>query len=86
MVGNGVRADAVLGRGFAVITAVAPTSGQRTLIEQRHAVLHYAEPGSALADWLHRGRATAAIVRPDQTVMAAGADLTALCAVLPEFG
>jgi 3-(3-hydroxy-phenyl)propionate hydroxylase len=30
--------------------------------------------------WLRRGRATAAIVRPDRTVMRTGRDVAALCA------
>ncbi len=83
---SGTRLDAVVGKGFSVITAVSPTSAQRDLIERRHAVLHYAEPGTALAEWLHRGRARAAIVRPDFTVLRAGGDLSQLCDSLPAFG
>jgi hypothetical protein len=37
-------------------------------------------PGSVLETWLRRGRTTAAIVRPDRTVMRAGHDVAALCA------
>jgi 2-polyprenyl-6-methoxyphenol hydroxylase-like FAD-dependent oxidoreductase len=35
------------------------------------------------ARWLCRGRSSAAIVRPDATVLRAGCDLSALCAALP---
>ena len=63
-----------------------PTGAQKDLIEHRNAVLHYAEPGTALAEWLRRGRARAAIVRPDFTVLRAGEDLSELCASLPSFG
>ncbi len=38
-----------------------------------------------LAVWLHGGGATAAIVRPDGTVMRAGNDLGALSAAMPRF-
>jgi 3-(3-hydroxy-phenyl)propionate hydroxylase len=48
--------------------------------------VHYAEPGSALADWLAAGSASAAVVRPDFTVLRSGRDLSALCAALPGFG
>jgi hypothetical protein len=39
--------------------------------------------GSELAQWLRRGRASAALARPDRTVMQAGRDLAALCGALP---
>jgi 3-(3-hydroxy-phenyl)propionate hydroxylase len=77
------RLDAELGNGFAVLTRTAPSPVERALIAQRGAVLHVVAPGGELSEWLRRGRATAAIVRPDRTVMAAGRDLGALCAALP---
>lgn len=82
---TGGRLDAVAGTGFAVITAVQPTAHQRDLIEGRHAVVHYAGPGTPLGDWLRDGKATAAIVRPDFTVLAAGDDLSELCGLLPRW-
>lgn len=85
VIANGERLDSELGTGFAVITAVAPTAEQRELIEQRHAVVHHAGPGTELAGWLDSGRARAAIVRPDFTVLRAGRDLSALCEALPAF-
>lgn len=81
---TGARLDAVIGNGFSVVTAVEPTAQQRQLLERRHAVVHYAAPGTPLADWLHSGKAKAAIVRPDFTVFSAG-DLSELCARLPSF-
>lgn len=86
VVRDGVRFDAVSGRGFCVVTATKPTAEQTALIERRHAVAHYAEPGSPLGDWLVSGSAGAAIVRPDFTVMRSGSDLSQLCASLPAFG
>jgi 3-(3-hydroxy-phenyl)propionate hydroxylase len=55
------------------------------LLDERGATLHIAEPGSELAVWLRRGRVTAAIIRPDHTVMCASRDLSALCAAMPAF-
>jgi 3-(3-hydroxy-phenyl)propionate hydroxylase len=75
----------VLGDGFALITTVRPYAFQRALLEEHGAVVHIAEPGRELAHWLRRGRATAAIVRPDRTVMRAGRNLSELCALLPRF-
>jgi 3-(3-hydroxy-phenyl)propionate hydroxylase len=78
------RLDATLGNGFAIVTTVTPGPAERALVEQRGAVIHFAAPGTELAVWLHRGRASAAIVRPDRTVMRAGRALSALCDALPK--
>ena len=78
------RLDSILGDGFAVVTAVAPTRVEYALAEQRGAVIYFAAPGSELAQWLRRGRASAAIVRPDRTVMCAGRALDKLCDALPQ--
>lgn len=82
---DGIRLDAVLGNGFAMVTTKRPLAFQCALLEERGAVVHIAELGSELAHWLRRGRATAAIIRPDRTVMCAGRDLNALCAAVPRF-
>jgi 3-(3-hydroxy-phenyl)propionate hydroxylase len=82
---NGTRLDAELGDGFALVTTVRPHAFQCALLEEHGAVLHIAEPGSELARWLHRGHATAAIIRPDRTVMCAGRNLWKLCVATPEF-
>ncbi len=83
--GNGNRLDDELGAAFALITAAPLTAMDTARIEQRGARVHVAEPGGALADWLHRGRASAALVRPDRTVLRAGSDVSALCDALPAF-
>jgi 3-(3-hydroxy-phenyl)propionate hydroxylase len=82
---GGERLDTVLGNGFALVTTVRPHAFQCAELEEHGAVVHIAEPGSELARWLRRGRATAAIIRPDRTVMCAGRNLIALYAAVPQF-
>ena len=82
---GGDRLDSLSGTGFCLVTAVAPTAEQVRSIRQRNAVVHYAAPGSSLAHWLARSGVSAAIVRPDFTVMDAG-DLPAVCESLPVLG
>jgi 3-(3-hydroxy-phenyl)propionate hydroxylase len=82
---GGERLDATLGNGFALVTTSRPHAFQRTQLDERGAVVHVAEPGGELERWLRRGRATAAIIRPDRTVMLAGRDPSKLCSAMPEF-
>ena len=81
---DGERLDAVLGDGFALVTTRRPHAHQQAQLEHRGAALHVAAPGDELERWLRRGRATAAVIRPDRTVMCAGRNLTALCEVVPQ--
>ena len=82
---NGNHLDTELWTGFALITTTPLSSSERVLLEERGAIVHTAEPGSELADWLRRGHATAAIVRPDRTVMRASRNARALCEAMPVF-
>ncbi len=77
---DGRRLDDALGTGFALITTGRPSPDDEASLRRRGVVVLDAEPGSALRAWLHRGRATAALVRPDRTVARAGHDVAALCA------
>jgi 3-(3-hydroxy-phenyl)propionate hydroxylase len=63
---DGRRFDEVAGGRFAVVTRAAPTAAVRAEAERHAAVLVTAGPGD-LGHWL--GRATAAVVRPDGTVL-----------------
>lgn len=83
---DGRLLDEVLGTGFAVITTQEPSDSDRAEAQRRGAVVYLAGSGSELASWLRTGRATAAILRPDHTVMAAGDDLSRLCSAVPSFG
>ena len=69
---DGRRFDDVAAGRFAVVTSDAPSPSQRADIDRCGAVLVPVRPGSALHRWLRRGRATAAVVRPDGTVLRAG--------------
>lgn len=82
---GGERLDAVFGNGFALVTTARLYPFQRALLEEHGAVVHIVEPGSELARWLRRWRATAAIIRPDRTVMCAGRDVRKVCSAMPEF-
>jgi 3-(3-hydroxy-phenyl)propionate hydroxylase len=85
VVAGGERLDTVLGNGFSMVTTVRPHAFQRAMLEECGAVIHVAERGGDLERWLRRGRATAAIVRPDRTVMRAGRNLNALREAVPQF-
>ena len=79
------RFDEVVGPRFAVVTS-APLSGQqRDELTRRGAVVVAVEPGTELARWLRRGHASAAVVRPDGTVMYARRDVTETRRPLPVF-
>lgn len=80
---SGQRLDALLGNWFAVITTGALTDADRAVVQRHRAASYTAEPGSELAAWLQSGRAAAAIVRPDHTVMRAGHNVAELCQALP---
>jgi 3-(3-hydroxy-phenyl)propionate hydroxylase len=81
---DGRRLDAWLGHGFAIVTAGPVAQSDAMLAAGRGAVVVTAEAGSELARWLHRGRAAAAVIRPDRTVMATGS-VGAMCAAVPSF-
>ena len=82
---DGRRLDESLGTGFALISAVPVSAEQRARLEQLGATLHIAGAGTDLAEWLRSGHATAAVVRPDRTVMRAGRHVNELCDAVPSF-
>ncbi|MGA5544929.1 bifunctional 3-(3-hydroxy-phenyl)propionate/3-hydroxycinnamic acid hydroxylase [Mycobacterium sp. NPDC051198] len=85
IVAGGGRLDAVLGNHFALITTTEPLAVRRAQLEARGVVIHIAESDSDLAHWLRRGRASAAVLRPDRTVMCAGRDVELLSAAIPAY-
>jgi 3-(3-hydroxy-phenyl)propionate hydroxylase len=86
LVPSGVRLDSVIAGRFGLITSVPLTQTQQRELDRRNAVTITTPPGSELAEWLARGHATAAIVRPDGIVMQAGSDVAALCRAVPALG
>ncbi|OBG66478.1 3-(3-hydroxyphenyl)propionate hydroxylase [Mycobacterium sp. E3339] len=78
-VGQGHRLDDALGAGFALITTARPTAADEEALRRRNVDVLVADADSPLGSWLRRGRATAALVRPDRTVARSGRDLAALC-------
>ncbi|MGC5020216.1 bifunctional 3-(3-hydroxy-phenyl)propionate/3-hydroxycinnamic acid hydroxylase [Micromonospora sp. DT47] len=79
------RLDDVAAGRFVIVTSTEPPATLQADIERRGAVFITARPGSELHRWLRNGRAHAAIVRPDGTVLSAGRDLSAFSTVLPGF-
>ena len=82
---GGGRLDAVVGNRFAVIAATSLSRPQRNALARRGAVIAVAEPDSELGRWLRTGRATAAVVRPDRTVLCAGRDAAQVCRAVTVF-
>jgi 3-(3-hydroxy-phenyl)propionate hydroxylase len=85
LLADGRRLDETTGSGFVLVSAVPLTPQQRAWLGSRGAEAVEVEAGSPLHVWLSAGRATAALVRPDLTVMQAGRDVAALCEAVPRF-
>jgi 3-(3-hydroxy-phenyl)propionate hydroxylase len=82
---DGKRLDALVGNRFAVIVATPLSRPQRDELARRGAVVAAAEPDSDLGRWLRSGHATAAVIRPDGTVLCAGNNATEICRAVPVF-
>lgn len=85
LVEEGLRLGTVIGNRFALVTSRPLFDEERALVDRRGAVVVHAGPGSELAEWLDRGHATAAVIRPDLTVMRAGRRPSAVCRDIPVF-
>jgi 3-(3-hydroxy-phenyl)propionate hydroxylase len=64
------------GGRFTLVTTQPPTAAVRAELARHDVVLAHA--GADLRHWLRRGHATAALVRPDGTVLRAGRDPVAV--------
>jgi 3-(3-hydroxy-phenyl)propionate hydroxylase len=82
---DGVRLDDVLGNGFGLITTKPLDPEQSEELRRRGTKVITAQPRTELARWLRRGRAAAAIIRPDFTVMQTGRRIAPLCEAIPRF-
>ncbi|NUT95375.1 MAG: bifunctional 3-(3-hydroxy-phenyl)propionate/3-hydroxycinnamic acid hydroxylase [Saccharothrix sp.] len=75
---DGRRFDDVAAGRFAVVTTTTPSAAERAAVEQTGAVLLTVPPSGELGRWLRTGRAAAAVVRPDGTVLSTGGTLSGL--------
>lgn len=85
VVADDIRYDDVTRGGFVLVTGVPLSPEQRTLLADRGTEVLEVTPGSSLYRWLADGKAAAALVRPDFTVLRAGRDVAALCEEAPTF-
>ena len=82
---EGKRLDEVVGARFAVVTSAPLDPSQRDEMTRRGAVVVTANSGTDLDLWLRAGRARAAVVRPDRTVLCASRNLAEVCNAVPGF-
>jgi 3-(3-hydroxy-phenyl)propionate hydroxylase len=82
---DGKRLDEVVGARFAVVTSAPLTPSQQDEMARRGTVVVTAQPGTDLSLWLRAGRARAAVVRPDRTVLCAGRNAAEVCNAVPVF-
>ena len=85
LLADDLRYDDVTRGGFVFVTGdrSRPSSGR--CWRSRGTEVLEVEPGSPLGKWLADGKAAAALVRPDFTVLRAGRDVAALCEAAPRF-
>jgi 3-(3-hydroxy-phenyl)propionate hydroxylase len=83
---DGTRYDDATHGEFVFVTSVPLSPEQRAALAERGASVVEAHPGSGLQTWLSSGQATAALVRPDHTVMRSGRDIASLVESTPRFG
>jgi 3-(3-hydroxy-phenyl)propionate hydroxylase len=82
---DGSRLDDDATGGFMLVTTVAPPREERLRLMEHGVRVVEVEPSSELHRWLSCGRATAALVRPDHTVMLGGRHMESLCLAVPHF-
>jgi 3-(3-hydroxy-phenyl)propionate hydroxylase len=85
LLSDGTRYDDVSGGGFVFVTGVPLSPRLRAVLDGRGTEVLEVQPGSALFQWLADGKAAAALVRPDFTVLRAGRDAARLCEATPRF-
>ena len=85
LLADGTRYDDATRGGFVLVASVPLSPQQRAELADRGTEALEVQPGSPLSTWLAGGRAAAALVRPDFTVMRAGRDVAEVCAAAPTF-
>lgn len=85
VLGEGKRLDEVAGCRFVAVTSAPLEPSQADEMNRRGATVVMAHPGTELALWLRSGRARAALVRPDRTVLCASRSLADVINATPVF-
>jgi 3-(3-hydroxy-phenyl)propionate hydroxylase len=85
LLADGTRYDDVTRDGFVFVTGVPLSPRLRAVLAGRGTEVLEAQPGSPLYNWLADGKSSAALVRPDFTVLRAGRDVAGLCEAAPRF-
>ena len=84
LLADGTRYDDATRGGFVLVTGVPLSPQLRDVLAGRGTEVLEVQPGSPLYQWLADGKATAALVRPDFTVLRAGRDIAELCEAAPK--
>ena len=79
LLADGTRYDDATRGGFVLVTGVPLSPQLRDVLAGGGTEVLEVQPGSPLYQWLADGKATAALVRPDFTVLRAGRDIAELC-------
>jgi 3-(3-hydroxy-phenyl)propionate hydroxylase len=85
LLADGTRYDDVTGGGFVLVTGVPLSPQQRALLAASGTEALEVQAGAPLYTWLADGKAAAALVRPDFTVLRAGRDVAELLEAAPKF-
>ncbi|MCA2211122.1 bifunctional 3-(3-hydroxy-phenyl)propionate/3-hydroxycinnamic acid hydroxylase MhpA [Nocardia rosealba] len=83
LVEGGRRVDDIAAGRFLFVATAPISREQRTELDRRGAAILVVSASSELGEWLRRGRASAAIVRPDKTVLAASRSASSLHTRVP---
>jgi 3-(3-hydroxy-phenyl)propionate hydroxylase len=81
--GDGRRLDQAASGRFAILTTASPPTDLVIMARRRGGIILTPARDTELRQWLHRQRTRAVVVRPDGTILHAGPDLAAACALLP---
>lgn len=79
------RFDDIAPDRFVLVTVAAPSDAQHREVRRRGAHVQVVDRASDLGRWLREAHATAALVRPDRTVMATSRSLASLHTLVPTF-
>jgi 3-(3-hydroxy-phenyl)propionate hydroxylase len=80
---SGERFDDHVGYRFSIVTTDPASEEQVREVSRRGAVLLQVGQNSAMGAWLQNAHAAAAVIRPDRTVLTAGASITKIYNQIP---